>query len=257
MTAAPVVPIVPIVPIAAGISAHELVFSYPGGGGALDGVSFSIAAGEAVALIGGNGGGKTTLLQHLNGVLRPDSGEVRINGELLTDDNLAAMRRRVGLIFQNADDQLFMPTVQEDVAFGLANSGLEATEIAERTAAALAAAGVAHLAARAPHRLSGGEKRAVAIAGVLAMQPQILVMDEPGDGLDMAARRQLINTLATMQQTRIIATHDLHLVLELCPRVLVMREGRIEADGRPEEIFADAELLQRCRLEAPPLWSPP
>jgi nitroreductase len=157
----------------------------------------------------------------------------------------------VGFVFQDADDQLFMPTVQDDVAFGPSHQALPAPAIETRVRAALDAVGAAHLMARAPYRLSGGEKRAVAIAGVLAMQPSILALDEPSAGLDPAGRRRLIGLLRSLTQTRMIATHDLDLVLEVCQRVLVLNDGRVEADGAPHALFADHELLRRCHLEPP------
>jgi cobalt/nickel transport system ATP-binding protein len=233
------------------VEAKEVSYCYPDGQPALRGINFLIHHGESVAIIGSNGAGKSTLLLHLNGVLKPSSGQIRIGDFPITRENLAEMRRTVGLIFQDPDDQLFMPTVFDDVAFGLGHQRLAPAEIASRVDQALATVGATHLKERPPYRLSGGEKRAVAIAGVLVMQPSILVMDEPSNGLDPAARRRLIRLLASFEHTKIIATHDLDLVLDLCSRVLVMNQGIIEADGTPAEIFADAELLQRCNLEPP------
>jgi cobalt/nickel transport system ATP-binding protein len=233
------------------IEARDVVFAYPDGQAALRDINFVIHHGESVAIIGGNGAGKSTLLLHLNGVLRPTRGEVRIGDFPITPETLAEVRRTVGMIFQDADDQLFMPTVSDDVAFGLGHLGLSDEEIAQRVEQALATVGASHLRERPPYRLSGGEKRAVAIAGVLAMSPSILVMDEPSSGLDPAARRRLINLLAGFEHTKVIATHDLDLVLDLCTRVLVMNQGVIEADGPPADIFADGRLLERCNLEVP------
>jgi cobalt/nickel transport system ATP-binding protein len=238
------------------VEARHLSYAYPDGQTALDDLSFTLHHGESVALIGGNGAGKSTLVLHLNGVLMPSRGEVRIGDFPITRENLAEIRRTVGMIFQDADDQLFMPTVFEDVAFGLSHQGLAAAEVQARVMQALETVGAGHLASRPPYRLSGGEKRAVAIAGVLVMQPSILVMDEPSSGLDPAARRRLIRLLAGFAHTKIIATHDLDLVLDLCSRVLVMNRGRLEADGPPAEVFADTALLERCNLEAPPSWRP-
>ena len=218
---------------------------------ALRGVSFVIHSGETVGLIGSNGAGKSTLLLHLNGVLQPAAGAVRVHGLLVHAANLVAVRRQVGLVFQDPDDQLFMPTVQEDVAFGPFNMGLPACEVQARVAQALATVGASHLASRAPYRLSGGEKRMTALAGVLAMAPEVMVQDEPSAGLDPAARRRLIALLAGFEHTQLIASHDLDLVLDLCTRVLVMREGIIEADDAPEAIFSDAGLLAHCHLELP------
>ena len=233
------------------VEVGDLHFSYPDGQPALRGVSFRIERGESVAVIGGNGAGKTTLLLHLNGVLRAGSGVVRVDDLSVARENLPAIRQTVGMIFQDPDDQLFMPTVFDDVAFGLRSQGLAEAEIASRVDRALATVGAGHLQARPPYRLSGGEKRVVAIAGVLAMRPAVLVMDEPSSGLDPAARRRLINLLAELELTKVVATHDLDLVLDLCQRVLVMHEGTLAADGSPAEIFADTALLQRCNLEPP------
>jgi len=233
------------------LEVQALHYAYPDGQMALRGVSFVIQPGETVGLIGSNGAGKSTLLLHLNGVLRPASGVVRVTGLPVTAANLMAVRRQVGLVFQDPDDQLFMPTVQEDVAFGPLNMGLPACEVQARVAQALATVGASHLASRAPYRLSGGEKRMVAMAGVLAMAPTVLVQDEPSAGLDPAARRRLITLLASFAHTQLIASHDLDLVQDVCTRVLVMREGVIEADGTPAAIFADAGLLARCHLELP------
>ncbi len=233
------------------VEARELVYDYPDGTAALRGISFRIVHGEAVAVVGANGAGKSTLLLHLNGLLLPRSGEVRIGELPVTAATRAQVQRTVGYVFQDADDQLFMPTVEEDVAFGPLNLGLSADEARARVKSALDLVGVGHLSARAPHRLSGGEKRAVAIAGVMAMLPSILVFDEPSAGLDPAARRRLIALLRSFTHTRIVATHDLDLVLDLCQRVLVLHEGRLAADGPPRRIFGDADLLARCHLEAP------
>lgn len=233
------------------LDVQALRYAYPDGQMALRGVSFAIQPGETVGLIGSNGAGKSTLLLHLNGVLRPASGAVRVNGLPVNAANLLAVRRQVGLVFQDPDDQLFMPTVQEDVAFGPTNLALPANEIEASVTQALVTVGAAHLASRAPYRLSGGEKRMVAIAGVLAMAPAVLVLDEPSAGLDPAARRRLITLLASCIPTQLIASHDLDLVQDVCTRVLVMREGVIEADSTPQAIFADTALLARCHLEPP------
>ncbi|MGE5159887.1 MAG: energy-coupling factor ABC transporter ATP-binding protein [Betaproteobacteria bacterium] len=233
------------------VEARDLLFAYPDGTPGLRGVSCRFLHGESVGIVGANGAGKSTLLLHLNGLLLPQAGEVRIGELPVTPGTRAQIHRAVGYVFQDADDQLFMPTVEEDVAFGPLNMGLPADEVKARVRAALEAVDALHLATRAPYRLSGGEKRAVAIAGVLAMAPSILVLDEPTTGLDPASRRRLIALLRSFSHTRIVATHDLALVLELCSRVLVMREGRVEADGSPAAIFGDAELLARCHLEMP------
>ena len=239
----------------ADIELSGLAHAYPDGTPALRGVDLRVAAGESLAVVGANGAGKSTLLLHLNGLLMPSAGEVRIGGLPVTRATLPQVRRTVGYVFQDPDDQLFMPTVHDDVAFGPSNQGLPAPEVQARVRAALEAVGAMHLAARAPYRLSGGEKRAVAIAGVLAMSPSILVLDEPSSGLDPAGRRRLIDLLRPMRQTRVIATHDLDLVLEVCRRVIVLQDGQVQGDGRPSKVFADRGLLQRCHLE-PPLGVP-
>lgn len=239
------------------VEVRGLEHRYGDGTQALRGLDCCIAPGESVAIVGANGAGKSTLLQHLNGLLQPSAGEVRIGGLAVGRATQAQVHRAVGYVFQDPDDQLFMPTVEDDVAFGPQNLGLAPEAVRTRVADALQRVGAAHLAARAPWRLSGGEKRAVAIAGVLAMAPQVLVLDEPSAGLDAAARRRLIGLLCSFNHTRVIATHDLDLVLDVCPRVLVMHEGRIEADGAPAEVFRDAALLQRCHLEPPLAWQRP
>ena len=233
------------------VIADRLHFRYPDGTPALAGASFRIVHGESVGIVGPNGAGKSTLLMHLNGTLLPESGEVRIGEELLTADRVPDVRRRVGMIFQDPDDQLFMPTVQDDVAFGPLNMGLPPAEVEGRVAAALRRVGIEDLAGRTPHRLSGGEKRRAAIASVLAMSPEVLVLDEPSAGLDPHGRRALIGLLREFTHTKIVATHDLDLVLDLCERTIVLDHGTVRADGKTREIFADEALLASCRLEKP------
>jgi cobalt/nickel transport system ATP-binding protein len=239
----------------AALRVQGLCFAYPDGTPALGGVDVQVQAGEAVALVGANGAGKSTLLQLLMGLLLPTSGQVWVDDLPVSRTTLAAVRRRVGYVFQDADDQLFMPTVHEDVAFGPRNLRLSDTQVQQRVQDALGQVGALHLAARPPWRLSGGEKRAVAIAGVLAMQPEVLLLDEPSAGLDPAARRRLMQVLCSCPQTRVVATHDLDLVLDTCSRVLVLHQGRVQADGPPQAVFADAALLARCQLEAPLAWA--
>ena len=232
------------------IELRGLTHAYPDGTAALRGVDLRIEAGECVALLGANGAGKSTLLQHLNGLLLAAAGEVRVDGQRVEPAALVRVRQLVGYVFQQAEDQLFMPTVAEDVAFGPHNLDLPAAEVAERVQQALQAVGAAHLATRAPWRLSGGEQRLVAIAGVLAMRPGVLVLDEPSAGLDAQARQQLLQVLAAQTCTRIVATHDLALAAELCARAVVLHEGRVRADGAPRDLFADAALMRECRLVA-------
>ncbi len=228
-----------------------LDYHYPDGTEVLRGAGFHIHAGERVALLGPNGAGKTTLVFHLNGIFRPESGSVTVAGLPLDDGNLMEIRRRVGIVFQDPDDQLFMPTVRQDVAFGPANYGLEGAALEERVSSALSAVGMGHVADRPPHHLSLGERRRVAVATVLAMQPEIVVLDEPSSNLDPASRRELASILTSLDITMLMVTHDLPYALELCPRALVMNEGRIIADGPTREILSNADLMKQNRLELP------
>ena len=229
-------------------------YHYPDHTPALQDVSFHIAHSESVALIGGNGAGKSTLLSLLVGIVFPTAGTVNIGGVDLTHKTAAQLRQRIGLVFQNPDDQLFMPTVLDDVAFGPLNLGLSTEQAQERAVGALTTVGAAHLSQRSSLRLSTGEKRAAAIAAVLAMAPDILLMDEPTAGLDPWSRRQLINLLGSFAHTKIIATHDLDFALDACQRTLVLREGRVVADGPTANLLRDRELLASCRLELPLRW---
>ena len=233
------------------VEARGLTHVYEDGTIALKEVTFRITHGESVAIIGANGAGKSTLLMHLNGHLTPTRGEVRIGETPITKQTLPAIRRTVGLVFQDPDDQLFMPTVYDDVAFGPRNQGLPEAEVGRRVYEALERVGVWQVRAKPPYRLSGGEKKRVAIAGVLAMVPDILVMDEPTSGLDPHARRQLIGLLREFRHTRIFTSHDLDMVLDVCPRTIVLFEGTVMADGPTGDIFADDALLSKCRLERP------
>jgi len=233
------------------VEVRDLWYAYPDGTEALKGVSFRVEHGGAVALIGGNGAGKSTLLLHLNGCLTTERGEVRIGDTIVTRETAALARRAVGMVFQDPDDQLFMPTVAEDVAFGPLNAGLPPEQVESRVAAALERVGVTHLRERPPYRLSTGEKRAVAIATVLAMSPDVLVMDEPSSNLDPRARRRLIQHLQSFQHTKIIATHDLELVVEVCRHVFVMDAGRMVAQGPTVEILSDEKLMLAHGLERP------
>ena len=233
------------------VEVKHLGHVYPDGSAALRDVSFRITHGESVAIIGANGAGKSTLLLHLNGVLAATAGEVRIGDFPLTRGTLPEIRRTVGMVFQDPDDQLFMSRVYDDVAFGPLNLGLTGEDVEQRVQDALDRVGVGHLRDKAPYHLSGGEKKRVAIATVLAMSPDILVMDEPTSGLDPFARRQLMGLLREFRHTRIFTSHDLDMVLDLCERTIVLHEGEVTADGSTIEIFSDDELLSRCRLERP------
>jgi cobalt/nickel transport system ATP-binding protein len=233
------------------IEVNDLCYTYPDGTPALRGLSFRIFHGESVAIVGSNGAGKSTLLLHLNGCLTPVAGTVRIGDFPLTSKTLPHVRRTVGMLFQDPDDQLFMPLVHDDVAFGPLNLGLSPEDVEAKIDSALATVGAAHLRDRPSYRLSAGEKRAVAIASVLAMSPNILVMDEPTSSLDPRARRQLIQLLAGFDHTKIIATHDLDMALDLCSRTIVLKDGAVVADGPTGEILEDEALLQASNLEKP------
>jgi len=230
---------------------RDVHFSYPDGTVALKGISFRILHGESVGLAGANGAGKTTLLMNLNGQFLPTRGTVSIGEIPLNKRTRQEIRKKVGFIFQRPNDQLFMPTVYEDVAFGPANLGFSQEQVDERVKNALEMVGCLHLSHRPPHRLSEGQKSAVAIATVMAMNPDILVMDEPASNLDPKSRRQLINLLKKFEHTKIIASHDLDLILDVCERCIIIKDGRIAADGPAEEILLNKELLDENNLELP------
>ncbi|MFC4590610.1 energy-coupling factor ABC transporter ATP-binding protein [Sphaerisporangium corydalis] len=229
----------------------ELAYAYPDGTQALFGVDLTIGAGERVALLGPNGAGKTTLVMHLNGILTAGHGTVEVAGLPVRKDTLPEIRRRVGLVFQDPDDQLFMPTVREDVAFGPANLGVRGAELEHRVREALDQVGLPEVIDRPPHHLSFGQRRRVAVATVLAMRPEILVLDEPSSNLDPASRRELAEVLRSLEVTVLMVTHDLPYALELCERSLILSGGVIAADGPTHEILADGDLLAAHRLELP------
>ncbi len=231
------------------IKFDHVSYSYPNGLKALDDVSFLITHGEKVGLVGANGAGKSTLILHTNGLLMPQKGSVVIGDVPITKSTLPIIRRTVGLVFQNPDDQLFMPTVEEDVAFGPVNMKLPEEEVKRRVSESLKAMGAYDLMTRPVYELSGGQKRSVAIAGVLAMEPDVLVLDEPSSNLDPHARRLMIDRVAGFKHTCIIATHDMAMVKELCTRTIVLSRGHVLADGKTEDIFADRNLLDRAGLE--------
>jgi len=236
------------------LTVSSLSFAYPDGRQALRGIDLSLAAGERVALLGPNGAGKTTLVLHLNGVLHGGSGSVVIDGLPVNPrdrSSLAEVRRRVGIVFQDPDDQLFMPTVGEDVAFGPANFGVTGADLHARVDAALAAVDMAGHKDRSPLNLSGGQRRRVALATVLACKPEILVLDEPSSNLDPVARRELAEVLLRLDATTLMVTHDLPFALQLCPRSIVLDDGAVVADGPTRALLGDAELLRRHRLELP------
>ena len=233
------------------LSVHDLHFSYHDHHLALRGVSFELCEGDKVALVGPNGAGKSTLMLHLNGILTCQSGNVTVGGDRLTRHNLPAIRAMVGLVFQNPDDQLFSPTVFEDVAFGPLHMGLPKDDVLARVDSALNAVRMGNYRDRLSHHLSVGEKKRIAIATVLSMNPQILVLDEPSAGLDPRARRTLINLLRELPITMLVSTHDMRLVEELFPRTIVMDEGLVVADGKTKEILADETFLNEHGLEKP------
>jgi len=228
-----------------------LAYSYPDGHQALFGVDLRLEQGERVALLGPNGAGKTTLVMHLNGLLDAGLGEVSVAGLPVDKEHLREIRRRVGVVFQDPDDQLFMPTVRDDVAFGPANMGIAGDELDARVAHALELVEMSEFADRPPHHLSFGQRRRVAVATVLAMEPEILVLDEPSSNLDPASRRELADILKELDITMLMVTHDLPYALELCPRSVVLSGGVIVADGSTREILLDAALMKANRLELP------
>jgi cobalt/nickel transport system ATP-binding protein len=233
------------------LDVRDLAFSYPDGTLALDGVDLTVEGGERLAVLGPNGAGKTTLVLALNGINAASRGSVTVAGLAVDKANLPEIRRRVGIVFQDPDDQLFMPTVRDDVAFGPSNLGLRGDELAARTAEALAAVGMARAAERAPHHLSFGERRRVALATVLAMRPDVLVLDEPSSNLDPVARRELAEIVLGLDVTTIMVTHDLPYALQLCGRAVILDGGRIVADGPTGDVMADGDLMAAHRLELP------
>jgi len=232
------------------IHAVGLVYRYPNGHHGLDGIDLHVSHGERLAVLGPNGAGKTTLMLHLNGLMS-GSGALEVAGVDVGPKTLHELRRRVGLVFQDPDDQLFMPTVGEDVAFGPLNMGLDRDAARERVDEALGAVRMEAVADRAPYQLSMGERRRVAIATVLAMHPQLLVLDEPSANLDPRARRELLEVLARIERTMLVTTHDLPLAAELCERAVILARGRVVADGPCREVLGDPELLAQHDLELP------
>lgn len=226
-------------------------YTYPDGTAALRGVDLAIARGERVALLGPNGAGKSTLMLHANGVLRATSGEVRVAGVPITDATVRHARQRIGLVFQDPDDQLFMTSVFDDVAFGPQMSGLATHEVEHRVHEALHAVGLADLASKGSHRLSFGQKKRVALATVLSMRPDVLVLDEPTSNLDPRSRRQMVELLRSLDATLVIATHDMDLAWTLAERAVVLDGGRVAADGSVREVLQEAALMEAHGLEVP------
>ncbi len=238
---------------AAALAVSGLTFSYPDRPGVLRSMDLKVMPGERVGLVGPNGAGKTTLFLLACGVLKPEAGSIVLFGKPVAPGQF---RPEVGMIFQNPDDQLFCPSVRDDVAFGPINMGLPPDQIVARTAEALSVAGVSDLAARPPHHLSGGEKRMVSIAGVLAMRPRLMIYDEPSSNLDIRSRRRLIRFLQASPETMLIASHDLEFILEVCHRVVLMDEGRVVADGPPREVLGNVALMEAHGLERPHSLAP-
>ncbi len=241
------------------ISIRDLSYEYIDGTQALHEISLEIKPTERVALIGANGSGKSTLLRHLNGILMPQSGQIVVGEQTMTPQNLKDIRNFVGLVFQNPDDQLFMTTVWEDVAFGPLNQGIAEPALTDLVKQSMAAVGLDfdRYAERTASNLSGGEQKRVAIAGVLAMQPQILVLDEPSAQLDPASRRQLINLLGSLPLTQLIATHDLDMALDLCSSTIVLSAGRVVFSGPTERVLGDPDFLHLHALEPPLCYARP
>jgi cobalt/nickel transport system ATP-binding protein len=233
------------------LDVQGLAYAYPDGHQALFGVDLHVHEGERVALLGPNGAGKTTLVLHLNGILTAGAGGVSVNGLPVDKQHLAEVRRRVGIVFQDPDDQLFLGSVRQDVAFGPANLGLRGAALDARVMDALDRVGMADFVDRPPHHLSFGQRRRVAVATVLAMQPEILVLDEPSSNLDPASRRELADILRSLDVTVLMVTHDLPYALELCPRAVVLSDGAVVADGRTLDVLTDDALMRAHRLELP------
>lgn len=237
------------------IETRDLCYSYPHSVRALEAINFIAPRNARIAVIGANGAGKSTLFKHFNGIFRPTSGEVLIRGEPITKQNIREVRKFVGIVFQNADDQIFSPTVEQDVAFGPTNLGLDEDTIHHRVHEALRIVGIEDLAERVPHHLSGGEKKRVAIAGVIAMEPEVLVLDEPTAGLDPQGVHDLIGFINSLSEkygmTVIFSTHDVSLVAEVADYIYVMNRGRFVAEGSVEQIFMQPDMLRSMRLDVP------
>lgn len=233
------------------IQVQGLHYSYPGGGAVIRDVSFSVAAGERVAMLGANGAGKSTLLLHLNGLLLPDAGTIMVGGTHVTKETLREVRRKVGFVFQEPDDQLFLPTLLEDVAFGPLNDGASQAEAKRGASQLLQTLGLEHVAGRAAHHLSGGEKRLASLATVLVMEPDVLVLDEPTASLDARGRRRIVELLDRREETLVLATHDLDVARALCDTAIVLADGRIAIIGPTAAIVEDPELLHRHGLLDP------
>ena len=230
---------------------ENICYSYPDGTKALKDLSFSVNEGEVLGIAGANGSGKSTLLMLMMGCLSPLGGKIIYEGDILCKERLRAMRRETGLLFQDPDDQLFLPTVWEDIAFGPRNLGLTEAEVRSRVEKALCDAGIEAISKKAPWKLSGGEKTLTALAGLFAMKPKTLLLDEPTSGLDPKSRRKLISVIGKTDITVVVATHDLDMVLDVCKRVMIMKNGLIDSDGDVPGVLMDKEYMESCGLELP------
>jgi len=237
------------------VEMEDVRYAYPGGPEALRGITLRVEEGERLALVGPNGAGKSTLLLALAGLV-PARGAIRVGGIVLGRSTLREIRRRVGLVFQDPHDQLFMPTLAEDVAFGPSLMGLPRAEVERRVQEALAAVGLEGMGGRSPHRLSGGERRAAALATVLPLEPEVLALDEPTGELDPRSRRRVLGILGGLNRTLLVATHDLEMALELCGRAVLLEAGTVAAEGPPRALFSDAALMEAHGLEVPPSLRP-
>lgn len=233
------------------IDCKDVYYSYPDGKKALNGIKFKISHGESVGIVGANGAGKSTLLNLLLGIIFPIKGQVYIGDTMICKKTLPLIREKIGLVLQDADNQLFMTSVYEDVAFGPRNYKLDEKEVHKRVMKALETVGISHLKDRPPYKLSGGEKRAAAIATVLSMETDILIMDEPTAALDPKSRRRLISLLKEFTHTKIIATHDMDMIWETCERTIIISEGTVIADGLTREVLSNEELMNKSSLELP------
>ena len=233
------------------VEIKDLYYKYPDGYEALKGIDLTLHKGQSLGIVGSNGAGKSTLLLQLTGINRPSSGKIEINSLEVNKKNLAQIRKDIGFVFQNPEDQLFTTSIYEDVAFGPKNYKLSKQEVDKRVTESLEKVGILELKNRAPYRLSGGQKNLAAIATAISMEPSILIMDEPTSALDPKARRKLINLLNSFDYTKIIASHDLDMILDTCERTIVLKNGQIVADGDTQIILLDRDLMEECDLELP------
>jgi cobalt/nickel transport system ATP-binding protein len=236
---------------ASAIEIQDLIYTYRDGTKALDGIGFDVGVGDTIGIVGANGAGKSTLALLLVGVLLPEHGLIKVDGIELRKKTVTEVRKRVGLVFQNPDDQLFMPTLFDDIAFGPLAAGLDEERAREIVSSRLEEVNLSGLEHKFTGHLSGGQKKAAAIAAVLANRPGILILDEPAAGLDPRGRRKLIDTMGSLDYTKLLISHDLEMILDLCPRVILLDKGKIITDGNPLEIFADHRLMEDHRLEVP------